>query len=197
MNVAALRKHCTTCQIPLACRLALSAVHLSISITGQRARAGRRRSGKNAPVSGAGTVGRSRYNGLSWNSGWGLWGRSIDGERTETFKSGNSRQVKVAERSTAEGRQPQKHGVTRRLATTGQLQMYFPLIDRSCPLIITAVDQETCVSRRPDQLKKVKLLARPSGWVEEMNRHSSGVLDPPQATAALYFSSQTSVPTAS
>lgn len=109
MNVAAVRKHRVTCQIPLACRLALSAPHLSISITGQRARTGGRRSGENTPVSRVGTAGCSRYNRHELEQWAGppqvgdpRFGRvEEDFLLSTTFKPGNSRQVIVAERSTA------------------------------------------------------------------------------------------------
>lgn len=70
--------------------------------------------------------------------------------------------------------------------------------------VLTSTTTPSCCQKDLEQTAetifstwKALKLARPSGWVEEMTRHSSGVLDPPQATAALYFSFQTSVPTAS
>lgn len=95
-------------------------------------------------------------------------------------------------------------GNTQRLREKGSSP---PGTEPSC-CEVTVLTTTTAPSRCQEHLEQtaetifstwraLKLLARPSSWVEEKTRLSSGVLDPPQATAALYFSSQTSVPTAS
>lgn len=59
------------------------------------------------------------------------------------------------------------------------------------PLLATTTAPSCCQEQTAETIfstwKTLKPLARPSGCVEEMTRCSSGVLDPHQATAALYF----------